>query len=243
MSTARALAQDGWTVVLSARNTGALEELASRIRSAGGNAAVIPADLRSDDGPERLIDESISRLGRIDLLVCNAGAYVRKRPAETTVGDYEESLHLNFYGCVRPVLRVLPHMLKRGTGHIVAISSVDGKKGLTREIVYVAAKFALTGFLDVLRQELRGTGVAVTTVLPGRVDTEMIGRLRVPAVSAKISTEAVARAVLRGIRRRSPEVLVPYWSSKALVVLSAVSPRLGDWCVRILKLEGSESLP
>jgi short-subunit dehydrogenase len=83
--------------------------------------------------------------------------------------------------------------------------------------------------------------VTVTTVLPGRVDTPMIGDLDVPVVSAKIPSEAVARAVLRGIRRRSAEVLVPYWSSKALVLVSAVSAKLGDWCVRILGLEGSKS--
>jgi hypothetical protein len=150
-------------------------------------------------------------------------------------------MELNFYGAIRPILRVLPHMLERRSGQIVAISSVDGKKGLTYDIVYVSTKFALTGFLDVLRQELHGTGVAVTTVLPGRVDTRMIGDLDVPLVSAKISSDAVARVVLRGIRRRSAEVLVPYWSSKALVVASAVSAGLGDWFVRILRLEGRKS--
>jgi hypothetical protein len=188
-----------------------------------------------------MIDDAIARFGRVDLLVANAGVYVRKRPWETTVSDYQASMELNFYGSVRPILRVLPHMLERRSGQIVAVSSVDGKKGLTYDIVYVPTKFALTGFMDVLRQELRGTGVAVTTVLPGRVDTPMIGDLDVPVVSAKISSEAVARAVLRGIRRRSAEVLVPYWSSKALVLVSAVSAKLGDWCIRILGLEGSKS--
>jgi len=241
LATARALAREGWTVVLSARDSKALEALAAEIRGNGGKAHVIPADMRSSDGPERVIDEAIVRLGRIDMLVCSAGVYVRKRPWETNAGDYQASMELNFYGAIRPILRVLPHMLERRSGQIVAISSVDGKKGLTYDIVYVPTKFALTGFLDVLRQELHGTGVAVTTVLPGRVDTPMIGDLDVPLVSAKTSSDAVARVVLRGIRRRSAEVLVPYWSSKALVVASAVSAGLGDWFVRILRLEGRKS--
>ena len=241
LATARELAREGWTVVLSARDTKALEVLADEIRGNGGKAHVIPADMTSADGPERMIDEAIARLGRIDLLVCSAGVYVRKRPWETNVGDYRASMDLNFYGAIRPILRVLPHMLERRSGQILAISSVDGKKGLTYDIVYVPTKFALTGFLDVLRQELHGTGVAVTTVLPGRVDTPMIGDLRVPAVSAKISSRAMARAVMRGVRRQSAEVLVPYWSSKSLVVASAISARLGDWFIRILRLEGSTS--
>jgi short-subunit dehydrogenase len=241
LATARALAAEGWTVVISARGGNALNDLAAELGGKGRKAYVIPADLRSADGPERLIDETIARLGRVDLLVASAGVYVRKRPWETGAGDYRESMELNFYGAVRPILRVLPHMLERRSGQIVGISSVDGKKGLTYDIVYVPSKFALTGFLDVLRQELHGTGVAVTTVLPGRVDTPMIGGLRVPPVSAKISADAVARAVMRGIRRRSAEVLVPYWSSKTIVLLSAASAALGDWLVRLFRLEGSDT--
>jgi short-subunit dehydrogenase len=241
LATARALAGDGWTVVLSARNGKVLEGLATEIRGRGGKAHVVPADLRSADGPERLIDETIARFGRVDLLVASAGVYVRKRPWETSAGDYQASMELNFLGAVRPVLRVLPHMLERRSGQIVGISSVDGKKGLTYDIVYVPSKFALTGFLDVLRQELHGTGVAVTTVFPGRVDTPMIGNLRVPRASAKISADAVARAVMRGVRRRSAEVLVPYWSSKTIVLVSTVSAKLGDWLVRLFRLEGSDT--
>ena len=239
LSTARALAKDGWTVVLTARHGRSLEAAAAGIRETGGTAHVVPADLSSPEGSERVIDDTIARLGRIDLLVCSAGVYVRKRPWESTADDYRASMELNFYGSVRPILRVLPHMMARKSGHIVGISSLDGKKGLTYDIVYVSSKFALTGFFDVLRQELRGTGVAVTTVLPGRVDTPMIDDLRVPWVSAKIPSEAVARAVMRGVRWRPAEVLVPYWSSKALVVVSALSARVGDWLVHLLKLEGS----
>lgn len=218
-----------------------MEAVAGEIRKIGGRAHVVPADLTLADGPEQLIDRSIALLGRIDLLVLSAGIYVQKRPWETSVADYRAFMELNFYGAVRPVLRVLPHMLERRSGQIVGISSVDGKKGLTYDVLYVPSKFALTGFLDVLRQELRGTGVAVTTVLPGRVDTPMIKDLRVPVVSAKVSSEAVARAVMRGIRRRSAEVFVPYWSSKTIVLLSTISAGIGDWLVRAFKLEGSKS--
>jgi NADP-dependent 3-hydroxy acid dehydrogenase YdfG len=75
---------------------------------------------------------------------------------------------VNFYGSLYLMHEVLPHMLGRKKGHLVAVSSVDGKKGLPFDAPYVAAKFALTGFMEVLRQELYGTGVRVTTILPGQ---------------------------------------------------------------------------
>jgi short-subunit dehydrogenase len=117
---------------------------------------------------------------------------------------------------------------------------VDGKKGLPYDAAYVASKYAVTGFTDVLRQELRGTGVYASTILPGRVDTPMIATLRVPRVSAKISSDTVAAAIVRAIRKRKPEMIVPYLGPKALIVLSAMSPRLGDWLVRTFGLEGKE---
>ena len=82
-------------------------------------------------------------------------------------------------------------------------------------------------------------GVSVSTILPGRVDTPMLGDLQVPRVSAKIPPEKVARAIVRAAAKRRPEVYVPLVGSKALVLVSTLSPRLGDMLVRRLRLEGS----
>jgi short-subunit dehydrogenase len=131
-------------------------------------------------------------------------------------------------------------MLRRGKGHLVAVSSVDGKKGLPFDGPYVAAKFALTGFMDVLRQELHGTGVQATTILPGRVDTSMINDLRVPIVSRKISAERVARGIIRAIERNLGELVVPFVLPKFLIISSACWARFGDWQTRLFRLEGKE---
>jgi len=131
-------------------------------------------------------------------------------------------------------------MLERRSGNIIAVSTIDGKKGLPPDGVYVASKFALTGFMDVLRQELRGSGVSATTILPGRVDTPMIAHLNVPLASAKISSRSVARAIIRALRRPRAEVIIPYPGPKLLVVLGNIWAPLGDWIVRVLKLEGKE---
>jgi short-subunit dehydrogenase len=156
---------------------------------------------------------------------------------ELSQADFERSMAINFYGALHGILTVLPHMLTRKSGHIVLVSSLDGKKGMPHDAPYVAAKFALTGFGEVIRQELATTGIHVTTIFPGRIDTPMIENLKVPWISPKFSAELVARAIIRGIRRRKAEVIVPGIYAP-LAVINALAPRFMDWFVRVFHLEG-----
>jgi short-subunit dehydrogenase len=114
---------------------------------------------------------------------------------------------------------------------------MDAKKGIPPDAPYVSAKFALSGFGEVLRQELDPAGIAVTILYPGRVDTSMIADLQVPAISAKIPTEQVAKAISRAIDRRPAEVLLPGFSY-LLHLVNFISPRLADRAVRALRLRG-----
>ncbi len=237
--TALALARAGCHVALAARREVLLQEVARQIRALGRESLVVPTDVRDRDQVNRLVQATLERWARVDILVANAGAYIRRPIRELRVEDLEQSFAVNFYGSVYAVLAVLPHMLERGQGHIVLVTSMDAKKGIPPDTPYVAAKFALAGFGDVLRQELHGTGVHVTIVFPGRVDTPLIQNLTVPWISAKIRPTVVAQAILKGIRKRTPEVIVP-WQARLLVYAHAISPRLADWAVRFFHLEGWE---
>lgn len=239
-ATALALAREGAHVALAARNAVALQEVAQAVRSSGREALVVPTDVTCQDQVEHLVAETLARWKYVDILVANAGVYVRRPAVELTVADVEYAMAVNFYGALYAVLAVLPHMLAQKSGHLVLVSSMDAKKGIPPDAPYVAAKFALAGFGDVLRQELHGTGVHVTTIFPGRVDTPMIANLKVPRISAKISAEAVARAIVQAIYRQQPEVIVPL-QARALVYLNTLSPHLGDWIVRFFHLEGWET--
>jgi NADP-dependent 3-hydroxy acid dehydrogenase YdfG len=236
-ATALAFAAMGAYLVIAGRREGDLREVAQQIETLGGEALVVPTDVTNQSEVERLISEALKIWGRIDILVVNAGEYVRCPIAELSMTEVERSMAVNFYGAVSVVLAALPHMRAQGDGHIVLVSSMDGKKGLPFEAPYVAAKSALTGFGDVLRQELHGTGIVVSLVLPGRVDTPMIRDLRVPWISAKIPAEKVASAILRTIRRRSSVVILPF-QVRLFYYLSALFPRLGDWIVRFFHLQG-----
>jgi NADP-dependent 3-hydroxy acid dehydrogenase YdfG len=238
-ATALALAEKGAHVSLGARTESALRELADEIRMRGREALVVPTDVTDRNQVNRLVAETLACFKRVDILVANAGAYVRSPIRALTVEEVERSMAVNFYGALYAVLAIQPHMLERGDGHIVLVSSLDGKKGLPQDAPYVAAKFALAGYGEVLRQELHGSGVHVTTVFPGRVDTPLIDTLEVPQVSAKIPAEAVAQSIVAAVRQPKPEVIVPI-QGRALHLVNALSPRLGDWLVRLFHLQGWE---
>jgi NADP-dependent 3-hydroxy acid dehydrogenase YdfG len=239
-ATALALAREGAHVALAARNEGALQEVAQAVQALGREALVVPTDVTQREQVEHLVAEALARWERVDIFIANAGQYVRCRVPELTIAHMERAMAINFYGALYGVLAVMPHMLARKSGHVVLVSSVDGKKGLPIDTPYVATKFALTGVGEVMRQELRGTGVHVTTVFPGRIDTPLLDGMRVPWISPKYSPEMVARAIVRSIRRRQPEVIVPAFY-RWFVILGALSPRLSDWLVRISHLEGWET--
>jgi len=237
--TALALAREGAHVALAARREAALAAVAQEIEALGREAIIVPTDVGCRDQVETLVACTLERWGRVDILVASAGDYVRASVDELTVEHVERSMRTNFYGALYAILAVLPAMRDQGSGHLVVVSSMDGRKAIPPDGPYVAAKFAVRGLAETLRQELRPLGIGVTTVFPGRVDTPMIANLEVPSVSAKIPPEAVARAIVRAIRRGHLEVVLPA-QARTLDLINALSPRLGDWLVHTLALEGKE---
>lgn len=239
---ATALARDGHTVVLSARRAEPLERLAAELRARGTEVLVAAGDVAAVAVVERMVQDTLARFGRLDVVVANAGSYVRRPADEITRGDFEAAFAVNFWGAFHVVQATLPQLLAQGRGHLVLMTSFDARKALPHDGAYAAAKAALAAYAGALRQTVRGRGVHVCTLFPGRVDTPMCDGLDVPAISAKIPPERVARAVLRALRRRRAEVIVP-WHCRLLLWADTLSPRLGDWFVRVLGLDGRERSP
>jgi NADP-dependent 3-hydroxy acid dehydrogenase YdfG len=238
-ATALALARRGAYVALAARRTAELELLAQEVRGLGCRALVVPTDVTQKAQAAELVAQTVSQLGRVDILVANAGIYVRG-PIETlTAADFERCMAVNFFGAVYPVLAVLPHLRGQRSGHIVLLSSMDGKKAVRTDAPYAASKFAVAGFGESLRQDLDGTGVDVSILFPGRVATPFIAGMKIPWISRPIPPQAVAAAVVQAIRRRQAEVILPA-TAYALLIANWLSPRLGDWAVRTFQLHGME---
>jgi NADP-dependent 3-hydroxy acid dehydrogenase YdfG len=209
-ATARALATAGARVAMLARSTSRLEALA---RELPGNPIVAAADL-SDSAS---VDSVAARLntalgGAPDILVNNAGIF---RPASldrTSLEDFSAAVQLNLVAPFLLVRALLPAMMTRGSGHIVTIGSVADRQAFSGNAAYSASKYGLRALHEVLRVEVRNSGVRATLVSPGRVDTPIwddvpddAGGGRFQPRSQMLPPTAVADAILFAVTR-PPEV-------------------------------------
>jgi hypothetical protein len=224
-------------VILASRNEEKLESLRQEIESNGGQAFVIKTDVSSFEDTQRMVMATISKWGKIDILIANAGVYVWDVSHEIDINSFCESFNTNFFGVLHAIKSVLPEMKHQGKGHIVIVNSLDAKKGIIGDSPYVASKSALDGFGDVLRQELKGGGINLTSIYPARVDTPMIENIKVPWISPKISPMKVSKAIIKGIKRNKAIVIVP--SVYFLIgSLNNIFPRLCDWLYLKLRIQG-----
>ncbi|MDP8956225.1 MAG: SDR family NAD(P)-dependent oxidoreductase [Actinomycetota bacterium] len=200
-----ALARREVQVKATGRDDDALERLSS---STGAEA--LSADLRDSDAVER-----VSTWARpVDILVNNAGLGWAGSFGQMTPHDIEELIRVNLTAAVRLTRTLLPEMIDRGVGRVVNVSSIAGHVGVGHEAVYTATKAALIAFSDSLRYELAGTGVGVTVVSPGVVDTPFFaraGRRYTRSFPKMIKPERVASAIVRALERDAPEIFVPGW--------------------------------
>ena len=238
-SLAITLSQLGAKIALAARRESILQDIKSQILSEGNQAIAIKADISSQEDNERLIQVVINEWGKVDIFIANAGQYIQKNISECSVEDIQHSMDVNFYGALHGINAVLPIMKSQKSGSIVIVNSLDAKKGIVGDGPYVAAKSALSGFAEVLRQEVKNNGIKVISVYPGRVDTPMIADIKVPRISPKISVNKVVRAILKGIIKNKPVVIVPK-TFYFLGALNNIFPSIMDWMYAKLKLEGKK---
>jgi short-subunit dehydrogenase len=222
----------GMRVVLAARRADRLAAVAAEVTAAGGAARVVPTDVGDEASVRALIDGAVAEWGRLDILVNNAGIGILATVEQTTPAEFEQLLRVNYLGAVHGVLAALPHMRRQGTGHLVNVASVVGKRASPFRAAYVASKFALVGFSEALRLELRGTGIDVTCVCPIGTATDFHlaepNRLGVPGRGGPIqSAEHVAGAIVRAMRRPRAEVH-PYPPARLLFLANDLAPALVD---------------
>jgi len=213
---ARRFSREGYTVVLAARREDRLNALAESIRAAGGRAEVVAVDLAAPDGPQTLHHRVMEAHGGADVLVNNAGfgwyGYLETMPEDTA----RSMIQINTSALVQLTLLFLPVMKKRGSGHIVNISSVAGSIPSQGVAVYAASKSFVNSFTTALYRELRGTGVRVSALRPGPVSTDFFNTAaalphggRVPAERFAVGVERVAQAIMALVRRPRRVAYVP----------------------------------
>jgi short-subunit dehydrogenase len=170
---AYAFAKEGAFLVLSARNREKLEQVKAKCLTVTSTCWVQPADLSNTSQLHTVVNTVLEQTGRIDLLINNAGRSQRSLAKETPLEIDRDMMELNFFSVVALTKLVLPQMLKNGSGHLVAISSISGKFGFPMRTAYTASKHAVQGYFESLRAELINDNIKVTIVSPGRIKTNI----------------------------------------------------------------------
>lgn len=235
-ASAAEFAKNGDTTVLVARRSGELDRVEKKLAGLDAQTLAIPCDISDYTQVRRMSESVLERFGRLDVLVNNAGFAVYGKVQEQTIREIESQMKTNYMGMIHCTKSFLAHLLDRGSGHIVNVASVAGSVGLPGIAPYCASKFAMLGFSEGLKHELKGTGVGITVVSPIMVRTSFFdhpsfGKLaREPRLS--LSAGTVARAVLRAADSHRLEMIVPFpvrgavWAKQTFPYL--VNPLLGS---------------
>ncbi|MBW5447364.1 SDR family NAD(P)-dependent oxidoreductase [Cohnella sp. CFH 77786] len=228
--TAKLLADKGAVPVLTARSEDKLRELSETI---SGAHAVYPMDVTDSAQVDETAARVHERFGRLDILLNNAG-YGEFIPfGEATLEHFRDMMDVNYLGTVRCAKAVLPYMLRAGEGHIVNVASLAGKIGTAKSSAYTATKHAVIGLTESLRQELRGTGILVSSVNPGPIDTPFFQRADPDGTYQRnigwfiMPPDKVAKAIVQVMERRLPEKDLP-WLAAAGVRIRRAFPRWTD---------------
>ena len=235
-ATAIEFAKRGANLVLAARREFGLEKTARECEKFGARAIVVPTDVSVEHDVEQLAERAISEFGHIDIWVNNAGVYMLGEIKDTPVESMRRLLDVNFFGMVHGCKAILPHMLERGEGHIINTGSQAGKMAYRYAGTYCASKFALTAFSDALRQELYGTGIDVSIVMPNSTDTPLFnysanyaGR-EIKPMDPVSTAQDVAEVFMRIVDSKERESYVTSFP-RVLGVMHAVAPGMHDHLV------------
>lgn len=171
---ALAMAAKGATVGLLARREDLLKEIAGKCEVAGGKARWFACDVVDSEAVHQTAQTFRDEFGHIDIVIANAGISGKSRETRDLVPSaVKEVIDTNLMGAVNAVHAVLPHMLERGSGHLVAISSLAGFRGLPKSAAYSASKAAMTAFFESVRLDVADKGIDVTIIQPGFIRTPL----------------------------------------------------------------------
>ena len=227
-ATALKVAAAGGIPLLVARRQHELEEVRDEIIAAGGTASVYPADLTDEESVHKAVDAMLTEHGRIDMLVNNAGRSIRRsiKLSYDRMHDYERAMAINYFGAVRLILAVLPHMSERKFGHIVNVSSIGVQGIAPRFSAYAASKAALDYFSRIAATETHGDGITFTTIHMPLVRTPMIRPTKIYDAFPTKSPEQAADMVMKALLERPKHIGTP--AGQLIGLAYTLTPGLTD---------------
>jgi short-subunit dehydrogenase len=209
--TAKTFAQRGSTVIAVARREELLRQLMSECQRHSPASSYIVGDLGERSFAERVVDDTVARHGRLDILINNVGMSKHKQIYHMSADEAEQVMRVNFLSCVWSTLAAIPYMLRAGRGTIVNISSFAAKVAPPREAMYAASKGAMNSFTEALWNDLAGSNIHVALINPGPIDTEIWLKEDEPVAynGRKYPPEIVTHAIFEAIEKQRYEITVP----------------------------------
>jgi short-subunit dehydrogenase len=235
---AAALAAEGARLILSSRRQQELDQLAGSLPGGVRRHDVIVADLAKAGAGEKLVREA----GELDGLVLNAGMHGTGRIENIPKAELTRTLRVNLEAPMLMAREVTPQLIERGQGHIVFISSLNGKAATPRTAVYCATKFGMRGFALALREDLRPHGVGVSLVSPGFIrEAGMFHEagVKVPPALGTTSPKTVGDAVVSAIRRDRSEVEP---ATLRLRIATGIAHRHPELAARVQRRGGADKI-
>lgn len=239
-ATAKAVARKRARVLLLSRDKTELERVAAESSAEGGEAAPFPVDLSDAEAISGIAKKIIAERGVPDIIINNAGAGRWLTVEETTSAEVEQMMAVPYFAAFNLTREFLPHMLKRGSGHIANISSVASRIVWPGAAAYAAARCAISGFSKALHTELYGSGIGVTLAMFGNVSSTFWvhnpgSEERLPRIDRLLPTltpEQVAQALVCGIERNAREIVRPR-IFRLIFLLNALFPRTTELILRL----------
>jgi hypothetical protein len=227
--TAILFAMNGAITILTARSKDLLLNVHNQIQNLGGKSLVVPADITKKTDLNYLINTAISEYGKIDILINNAGIGLYGNLIDNKFPDIEQLINVNVKSLIFCSALVIPIMMRQGYGQIINISSGLGKYAIPKMAAYCATKYAVQGFSDSLRMELKRYGISVITICPTTTETNFFknmpsGQIK-PGNPFIMSPEKVAQIILKAAIKDKPEVVISF-SGKLLNFINKLMPRL-----------------
>ena len=225
------LAAKGAKLGLVARRAEALGEVAREIQDKGGEALSLPADVENADSIRSAAENLRSKFGPIDVLIANAGIGPTRDAANFDCKEVAEVMSINVVGASNSVAAVLPEMLARGEGHLVAMSSLAAYRGLPKSAAYCASKAAVSAFFESLRLDLGPRGIDVTIIHPGFIRTPLTGGRHADLPFLQ-ELDGAVKKIVKAIERRQNTYSFP-WQLATIVRAGMFMPIwMYDWISR-----------
>lgn len=216
------LARRGAKVGLVARRADTLDEVVREIEAVGNKALALPADVQSESSVRAAAEKLRSGFGPIDVLIANAGIGPTRDAAQLSAAEVAGVINVNVIGASNSVAAVIPEMVARGSGHLVAISSLAAYRGLPRSAAYCASKAAVSAFFESLRLDLHPRGIDVTIIHPGFIKTPLTAD-RAVEMPFLMELDDAVKKMARAIEKRRKRYSFP-WQLATLVRAGMIMP-------------------